>query len=366
MRAGPDATEPPPEREAACLYGHNRTEPTPTSPSLVGSPVLQVWSRGSSVRVSTGKASWAEGPKDHDAALLGSGPATDRLAAVSRVTRRGAVGTLSERSQSRLRQTLSTIDQAASLLFCTMTWPNWPDREGWHPPTREEWHGSWNRFRKRLSRSWPMAKGVWRREYTKAGVTHLHLLLFHVQTDRETVLRFRSWIAAAWADSVDLPDYDKRLAGGTSVEVPRSGAAVSKYVSKYVSKTAEGDYSEQPMGRWWGTFGSPRTAKPNESPLFTKPDDYPLTLQEAHAVRRTMERWLSAKRRAAKKHTVNGSKHRRPMPRKSRRVFTDKPDDYLRMLALLRQPSQIANVSRAVSAGVDAKATAEAEATFNP
>jgi len=163
-----------------------------------------------------------------------------------------------------------------------------------------------------------------------------------VTIDRATIIRLQAWTAKAWADVVDAPEYERRLQVGTSVEVPRVGGAVSRYIAKYASKVADGDGTERPMGRWWGTFGG-ASAIP-----YTLPDDYQLTEAEGHAIRRTMERWLQAKRRHRATVTGRRIKGQAPRPRASRRIFTDNPSQWLRVLDLLRQPSQVIAGSRAV------------------
>jgi hypothetical protein len=255
---------------------------------------------------------------------------------------RARIGHLSKGSRARLMQKLATIDAAAPGLLVTLTWPTWA------APDREQWHKAWDRWRMRLLRAWPEAAGLWRREYTKAGVVHLHLLMFNVAIDRAIIRSLQDWTAKSWADVVDAPEYDKRLGAGSSVEVIRSARAVQRYAAKYVAKTADGDGTERPMGRWWGTFGG-STAIP-----YTLPDDYQLTEAEGHAIRRIMERWLQAKRRHRAMVTGRRVKGRPPRPRASRRIFTDNPAQWLQVLEVIRQPSQVTAVSRAGPAVGDA------------
>ena len=347
MRAVPDGLEEPepgPLATSLVTTGHNRTQPPPTMPVLQGSPCLQVWAKASTVRVSLGKASWAKGPPDRVTVLRDSEPPTGALEAAASILVRESIGRMTRKSRARLMQKLATVDATAPAVFVTLTWPTWA------APDREQWHGAWDRWRMRFARAWPEAAGIWRREYTKAGVVHLHLLVFNVTIDRATIIRLQAWTAKAWADVVDAPEYERRLQVGTSVEVPRVGGAVSRYIAKYASKVADGDGTERPMGRWWGTFGG-ASAIP-----YTLPDDYQLTEAEGHAIRRTMERWLQAKRRHRATVTGRRIKGQAPRPRASRRIFTDNPSQWLRVLDLLRQPSQVIAGSRAVPAVGDAKA----------
>ena len=332
---GPEGPEPGPSATWLVSTAHNRTIRPPTVPVLQGSPCLQVWSKGSTVRVSLGKASWAKGRKDHDAELLASQPLAEgtlSLMAVPVVPEsvkppRESIGHMTKGSRARLMQKLATIDASAPALFVTLTWPTWA------APDREQWHKAWDRWRMRLSRAWPAAAGLWRREYTKAGVVHLHLLTFNIPIDRATIVKLQAWTATAWADVVDAPEYARRRRVGTSVEVPRAGGAVSRYIAKYASKTADGDGTERPMGRWWGTFGG------STSIPYTLPEDLQLTEVEAVTIRRTMERWLQAKRRERERVTGRRVKGKPPRPRASRRIFTDDPARWLQLLQVIRQPS---------------------------
>ncbi len=269
MKAGPASPEPDTLETWLVTTAHNRTQHPPTMPVLQGSPCLQVWPKASTVRVSLGKASWAKGPKDRDAELLSSeAPLSIAADQVDQRQARESIGHLSKGSRARLMQKLATIDASAPALFVTLTWPTWA------APDREQWHRAWDRWRMRFARAWPEAAGLWRREYTTAGVVHLHLLVFNIPIDRATIVKLQAWTAKAWADVVEAPEYDRRRRVGTSVEVPRAGGAVSRYIAKYASKTADGDGTERPMGRWWGTFGG------STSIPYTLPDDYQLTEAE--------------------------------------------------------------------------------------
>lgn len=333
MTAGAVPPEPSTSASLACLWVQNRTQPPPTI-AVLGSPCLQVWDKASTVRVSLGTASWAIGRADPDARLLEAPTASLEGATVlgtvtdAPTPTRSPVTALSPGSRSRLMQKLGTIDATAPALFVTLTWP----RDS--APDAKQWHQAWDRWRMRLQRAWPMAAGIWRREFTRAGVVHLHLLTFNVPMKAGTIKTLRDWTAKAWADSVDAPGYDKRLRAGTSVEVPRSGRAVSRYIAKYASKLADGDGTDRPMGRWWGTFGG-ETKIP-----YTLPLDVPLTDAEAVMIRRTMERWLQSKRRERARVTGRRVKGRPPRPRHSRRIYTDNPTLWLRLLDSIREPSQ--------------------------
>jgi hypothetical protein len=154
--------------------------------------------------------------------------------------------------------------------------------------------------------------------------------MFNVPLTPAIVRSLQGWAAKAWADVVEAPDYDKRRAAGTSVEVPRSGQAIRRYISKYVSKVSDGDSIARPMGRWWGIFGG-ASAIP-----YTLPDEYPVTEAEALQLLRVARRWLAWKRRAREAKTGIRIKGKPPQPQASRRLFTDTPALWLRVLEGLR------------------------------
>ena len=115
--------------------GHNRTDHPPTI-ALNGSPTLEVWERGSAVRVTLGTASWAKGPKDRVAPCVVSGPPLDVLEAFEGLELepgeiepatggRSAIAGMGPGSRRRFMQKLSTLDRDAPGLFVTLTWPTW-------------------------------------------------------------------------------------------------------------------------------------------------------------------------------------------------------------------------------------------------
>lgn len=339
MKAGPEAPEPSRSDPLAGLTVQNRTQPTPTMPVQQGSPSLQVWAKGSMVRVSVGHASRTVDRNLRPLVLAAAEPldGETETAAGSNLRDRDAITVLSKWSRRRLMEKLSTIDRGADALLVTLTWPSWA------APDAETWHQSWDRWRKRLARAWPDAAGVWRREFTKVGTVHLHLILFGTSPAPASVKRFRDWTARSWADSVNAAEYERRLKAGTRVEVPRSTTGVQRYISKYVSKAAAGDAATQPMGRWWGTFNEYRmetrtTRSPSKIP-YTLPESVAITEAEGHQLRRIMDRMLAAKSKATAKRQGRPGRKWQSFNRHTRRVFTDNPALWLRLLEVIRQPS---------------------------
>jgi len=192
---------------------------------------------------------------------------------------RGQVTRFTRASRRNLRNMLATVQQDAPALLVTLTWPTWaaPDAEGWHR--------SWDCFRLRLRRAFPGCGGVWRREFTRAGTVHLHLLVYGV-----SYREMRRWLPGVWADCVDAPERELRERVGTSVEVPRRWHAVRSYIAKYCAKRDD-TASAQPFGRWWGVFG--QAAIP-----FTRPRAMRVTDDVAVKLIRTGRRFLDSRWRA--------------------------------------------------------------------
>lgn len=189
----------------------------------------------------------------------------------------------SSRFTSRARTTflraLATVDDSAPALFVTLTWPKWAAPQG------REWQEPWDRFRMMLARRYPSAAGFYKRELTKAGVVHLHLLTYGVIW-RE----MREFVPGAWARSVHAPDEALRERVGTEIGVVRRGASVRKYATKYVTKAVIDDDGADPSGPWWGRFNEKHI--PSVVPVK-------LAVPDVVAVRmiRTARRMLNAQRR---------------------------------------------------------------------
>lgn len=149
----------------------------------------------------------------------------------------------SPRQRTAFLRALATVDESAPALFVTLTWPTWAAPEG------REWQEAWNRFRMTLARHYPQAAGFYKRELTKAGVVHLHLLVYGV-----TWRQMREFVPSAWARSVHAPDPELRERVGTQVARATSGEGVRRYAAKYVTKAIVDDDGQDPSGPWWGRF----------------------------------------------------------------------------------------------------------------
>jgi len=184
----------------------------------------------------------------------------------------------------------------------------------------------WDRFRMRLLRRFPGASGFYKRELTKAGVVHLHLLVYGVSR-RD----LRAFVPAAWADSVRAPGRDVRLAAGTQVSQVHKADGARRYASKYVSKAILDDVGDDPSGPWWGTFNGPSI--PRVQPVaFAVPDDVAVRLIRAG------RRLINAQRRRRGYRPLRWHKF-------GRLTMLGNPDAWARLAALYgaRLPSDIAS-----------------------
>lgn len=265
----------------ACPKVQNRAQGT-DRPEPGGS-LLRVWSDGQAVQV-TRPGAWSVPAGRQCTATRADGQRCQgravkdgTLCPVHLGGGRGKVTVMSDRSRLHLMHTLATIRRDRDALLVTVTWPTWA------APDRVTWHKEWDRLRARLARQFPTAGGIWRREFTKAGVVHLHLLLYGVAYGS-----LRSWLPAEWADCVDAPDRELREKVGSSVEEAQHWRAAQEYIAKYCSKRNQ--TTAQPYGRWWGVFG--RENIPWAEEVTAEIDD-----RVAQRMQRTGRKWIDAQRR---------------------------------------------------------------------
>jgi len=293
---------------------HNRTDPSERLSSWASG--LTVWPEGSVVRIrrrvdppSGGrrcKATKPDGMPCRNVAMCDS-----EFCAVHSGRTRSEVTEFSAASRRRMMHLLARISREHDALLVTLTWPTWA------APDAPTWHRSWDRFRVRLRRRFSKAGLVWRREFTEAGVVHLHLLVYGVKYSA-----LRSWVPSAWADCVDAPNRDLRERVGTSVESVRAWRAVKQYVAKYCAKRSE-TAQDAAYGRWWGVCGEQNIpwAQPVREAI---PDAVAMQLI------RTARRFIAAERRR-----LNLPKARHaPKPNAGFTVLTCDPLAWSRLAAL--------------------------------
>lgn len=139
---------------------------------------------------------------------------------------RGKVGAFTEAARRRLVHLFATIDHeqlaeaGGAVLFLTLTTPP----EYWQQPLSV--YRALRRLRVRLSRRWPDAAGVWRREVGDGGMLHYHAVIFNVDFIPA------GWLRHAWRDCLGS-DVTPRV----HLERVR-GDRVCRYVAKYCAKAA--------------------------------------------------------------------------------------------------------------------------------
>jgi len=166
--------------------------------------------------------------------------------------RRGVIQQFSNASRLRLMRMLSKLRSAEPPLFVTLTYPDWAC------PTPDEYKLHRKRLKERIRRRFPHSAGMWKLEFTRQGVPHIHLLVWLNEpslTLEQQVFVFRRWMAEAWYEVVGTGEEAHRVAG-TQVDRARSSKAVSHYIGKYVWKKGYQTESPEVWGRFWAVFGS--------------------------------------------------------------------------------------------------------------
>lgn len=298
--------------------------PTMPAPSRLSGSVLRIYERGGMVRIRIG-GKLPDRVRKPSTQLLTPDHEEDGQADGARVRR--PIQGMSRKSLDALRERLAGLDRDAFALLITLTWPDWARPEG------REFRQPWSRFRKRLAYDWPDVGGVQRVELTRKGVVHIHAVAYGVKPGRANVRAFREWVAVAWSECVRADKQEVRRRVGSSVEVPRQGNAVQRYVAKYMSKP------ETPVdlriGRWWDTWND--AALPTVAPTVI-----PLTDEEAHVIKGLMDEKIRVsyiarrlRRGATMDEAVEGWLSI-PRPAYDRRVLTEDPAEWLDYLQALR------------------------------
>jgi hypothetical protein len=166
---------------------------------------------------------------------------------------RGLITAWSEASRRRLLKLGFSIDWAAvlaeaggSFLMVTLTYLN--------DPGPDAAKGHLHAMRKRFERHLGAVRALWKMEFQRRGVVHLHLLLWAPFDDPVGLASFRRWLWVAWEGvtgerlRVDA-DFLRKPPG-------RAGAYFAGYATKgskdYQHQVPE---SWQRTGRWWGRWG---------------------------------------------------------------------------------------------------------------
>lgn len=162
-------------------------------------------------------------------------------------------------------------------------------------------------------------------------MVHIHAIAYGIPADRKTIKAFREWVAVAWSECVRADHQERRREVGTTVEVPKQGRAVTRYISKYMSKP------EPPailrIGRWWDTW--------NDAALPTlTPSRIPVTDDEARTIKVLMDERVKVSymarrmRQGATDQEAEEGWLTIPRPAHTRRVLTDQPPEWTEVLTI--------------------------------
>ena len=309
-------------------------------PSGFSGSFLTVYDRGSMARVRVGPP-----PLDRVRAApspLREAEKAEAVAGQTAEAKRPITG-LSPKSLMALRECLARLDVDAFALLITLTWPDWAAPEG------RAFREPWARFRKRLAYAWPDVGGVYRVELTRKGVVHIHAIAYGIPADRKAIKSFREWVAVAWSECVRADHQERRRRVGSSVEVPKLGRAVQRYVSKYVGKP------ETPVdlriGRWWDTWNDAALPSPEPTRIPVN-DDEALTVKGLMDERIRISYVARRMRQGATEPEAEHGWQSIPRPAHTRRVLTDTPSEWVETLASLRSgatPDELAERVRAAA-----------------
>jgi len=183
---------------------------------------------------------------------------------------RGKIGEFSYKSRQRMMRKQAMIDQRAAGLpvFLTLTYP-----EEWAGDAKE-WKIQLHHFKVCMVQRFKDVWGLWKMEFQKRGAPHFHLMLWglpkiegteHVRKgklcwrvlpglSRPEDLTVFNWLNETWYRIVGSED-EKHLAAGINLEPVQSWRGVTSYVSKYLGKTAGGEFVPvEHTGRFWGVI----------------------------------------------------------------------------------------------------------------
>lgn len=169
---------------------------------------------------------------------------------------RGTIDELTAGVRNRMLRRLSMLDHTMCTAWCTCTYPF--SRRPTGAEFKRHKAKLWDRIRKR----WPTAYIVGKREFTKRGTVHLHMLVWGVST-----AEIAPWLARAFAEACGNVDYG-HIAQRADVQAVSTGDGLDWYVCKrvtYSGKPADvavdpetGEVLEDPFGRWWWEWGDER------------------------------------------------------------------------------------------------------------
>ena len=165
--------------------------------------------------------------------------------------RRSSISAFSKESRRRLLFVALNFPDAR--YFLTLTYPSQFPLDG----VTVKHH--WKRLRQWLQRN-GAAYGLWVLEFQERGAPHIHAFVNEwIEPQR---------LSEAWYRIVGSND-PKHLAAGTNIQLFRKPSVMGSYLYKYASKSAQKDVPAEfsNVGRFWGTWGSPKIATTVSLPL---------------------------------------------------------------------------------------------------
>lgn len=150
----------------------------------------------------------------------------------------GDIRGFSASSRTRMRQQIQRLSRDAHGLFLTLTYHE-------SDPTGQEVKAHLHAFVQALRRRWDGLKWsmIWRLEYQKRGVPHLHMLISGICFEHMDVFK------RIWHRITDEKSREHREMGAFVERWP-GGSKLSSYVAKYMAK--EGVVPDDWQGRVWG------------------------------------------------------------------------------------------------------------------
>jgi hypothetical protein len=165
---------------------------------------------------------------------------------VPREHERSRISTFSASSRKRLHRECLKILFTQDFYFVTLTYQASALDLGEKEVT---WKQDLQKLRLRLIRSLPNLSAIWKLEFTKSGLPHYHLIT-HCPDIGGTQLR--NVVRGEWLKIIGSGSRG-RYRHAVKVDPVGNMKAVSRYLSKYVSKDAN-DFGQIHCGRYWGYF----------------------------------------------------------------------------------------------------------------
>lgn len=186
--------------------------------------------------------------------------------------KRGKITGFSKASRWRLLKRLAIVDWGKARLI-TLTYPSDVDRI-----TLESNMNHLKAFIERWFRHYEYRPTfVWRKEYTKQGIVHYHLLQPKPKWHDDLI----EFVSRSWAEILATDRTEDIERAGTKVEFAKSVNQSMSYVAKYIAKTLD-EFPEYHKGRIWGMVGQ-------EGFRFSKRHVYAIPISEFFDKKKELE-----------------------------------------------------------------------------